>query len=104
MWHSGRLIPDTKPGKGGTRKIGRLGRSPSHNRYNAENRCEKNKKRKAAKQKLKELKQAARKKKRNDSKRENDFSLPWEEKGQEITDLQDQDQDKGEMSAQGDNG
>ena len=95
-------MPDTKPGKGGTRKIGRLGRSLSHNRYNAENRCEKNKKRKAAKQKLKELKQAGRKKKRNDSKGENDISLPWKEKGQETEDLQNQ--DKGETSAQGDNG
>ena len=58
-------MPDTKPGKGGTRKIGRLGRSPSHNRYNAENRCEKNKKRRAAKQKHKEEKQALRKEKSN---------------------------------------
>lgn len=94
-------MPDTKPSRGG-RKIGRMGRSPSYNRYNAEDRREKNKKRKIAKQKRKEEKQALRKAKRNDSKRKVDISLPWEEKGQEITDLQDKGQ--GEESAQGDNG
>ena len=58
-------MPDKKIGKGGTRKINRMGRSPSHNRYNAEGRRDKNKARKIAKQNLKELKQAVRKEKRN---------------------------------------
>jgi len=53
-----------KVGKGGTRKINRMSRSPAHARYNAERRWEKNKARKIAKQAKKELKQAVRKKKR----------------------------------------
>ncbi len=44
-----------------SKKHGRSKRSPSHTRYIAENRSEKNKKRKIAKQKRKEKKQAARK-------------------------------------------
>jgi len=51
------IMPDSKPDKGGTLKIGRLGRSPSHARYNQEGRRDKNKKRKAAKQARKELRQ-----------------------------------------------
>jgi hypothetical protein len=36
-------------GKKGSKKAGRMKSSPSHQRYNAEGRCEKNKKRKAKK-------------------------------------------------------
>ncbi len=38
-----------KKGKGGKRKIGRMSRKPSHNRYTMERRWEKNKARRAAK-------------------------------------------------------
>lgn len=54
-------MPDSKPGKGGTRKIDRMSRSPSHARYNQEGRRDKNKKRKVAKQARKEIRQAKRK-------------------------------------------
>lgn len=38
------MSPETqKRGKGGTRKIGRKGRKPTHQRYNNEGRFEKNK-------------------------------------------------------------
>lgn len=43
------------------RKFGRAGRKPSHNRYNAEKRWEKNKARRIAKQQKKEAKKRAKK-------------------------------------------
>ena len=50
-------MPDNKPGKGGTKKIGRSMRSPSHVRYTNERRWEKNKRRRMARQaKLEEKK------------------------------------------------
>jgi len=51
----------TRKGGNKSRKFGRAGRRPSHNRYNAERRWEKNKERKQAKH-LRELaRKAARK-------------------------------------------
>lgn len=44
---------------GKTRKFGRAGRRPSHNRYNVEQRWMKNKARRIAKQALKEAKKRA---------------------------------------------
>jgi hypothetical protein len=51
--------------KGGKRKIGRSARKPSHSRYNAERRWEKNKAKKAAKIKKMMEKKAARKARKN---------------------------------------
>jgi hypothetical protein len=52
--------PQRKSGKK-NRKFGRAGRKPSHNRYNAERRWEKNKARRAAKIQKQLEKKAARK-------------------------------------------
>ncbi len=49
-------MPDKKPGKGGTRKIGRGLRSPSHVRYTNERRWETNKARRIAKNAKREAK------------------------------------------------
>ncbi len=42
-------MPVTKVGKGGTRKINRMGRKPAHVKYNASRRWERNKIKKIAK-------------------------------------------------------
>ena len=52
--------PAPKKGSGGKRKIGRMARKPSHNRYTMEARWEKNKARRIAK----EAKRAAKKSKK----------------------------------------
>ncbi|MCF8019843.1 MAG: hypothetical protein K9L62_10580 [Vallitaleaceae bacterium] len=53
--------PSRKKGKSGNRKYGRKSSKPSHMRYNAERRWEKNKARRIAKQARKEAKKADRK-------------------------------------------
>lgn len=48
--------------KGGSRKVGRANRKPSHKRYNAEGRREKNKAKRIAKEKKRQERSAKRKK------------------------------------------
>lgn len=53
--------PARKKGKGGKAKIGRMARKPSHNRYTMEQRWEKNKARRIAKEAKRAAKKAQKK-------------------------------------------
>lgn len=53
--------PIRKTGKGGKRKIGRASKSPAHNRYTMEQRWERNKARRIAKQQRSQERKAIKK-------------------------------------------